>query len=479
MIRVGQGDAGAGGEGFTHTDVMEVREVQSVREPARDVPVVEECDICIIGGSCTGVFAAVAAARLGARVAVVENNGCFGGVATAGLVNIWHSLYDTAGERQIIAGLTQEVIARLQRRDAVAFVVPERGATGPFALNTEELKIELDELVREAGVRAFLHARFCAPVMEGKRVVAAIIEDKSGRRAIAASQFIDASGDGDLAARAGRAVRRLEDLQPPTACAVIAGLEALAQRHPGLALEELMAADGAAHALPPGYIWSSAVPGVRDLTMVAGTRVSGADCSDGDQLTAAEMEGRRQVRAICDILRGRYGDAAVGLANLPAYIGVRETRHIEGLHTLTGAEVLNGERFADAVANGSYRVDIHHSAQPGVTFRDLNGREWYAAPGQPTVESRWREETAESPTFWQIPYRSLVPQAGENLLVAGRVIDADREAYGAVRVMVSCNQTGEAAGIAAVLALRGGVAVDAVAPSELRSALARHGAIVV
>ena len=102
---------------------MALRSSKSIHEPARDVPVVHECDVCVIGGGGTGVFAAVRAARLGATVALVENNGFFGGIATAGLVNIWHSIYDTAGERQIIGGLTVEVIERLQKRDAVRVMV--------------------------------------------------------------------------------------------------------------------------------------------------------------------------------------------------------------------------------------------------------------------------------------------------------------------------------------------------------------------
>ncbi len=143
----------------------------TLREEARDIPVVEECDVCVIGGGCTGVFAAVAAARLGARVCLVENLGYLGGVAAASLVNIWHSIYDTAGKRQIIAGLTTELIDRLTPRGAV--ITHEPSASRHFVFNSAEMAIELDALVAEAKVRSFLHTRFVVPITSEQRVVAA------------------------------------------------------------------------------------------------------------------------------------------------------------------------------------------------------------------------------------------------------------------------------------------------------------------
>lgn len=192
----------------------------TIREEAREIPVVEQCDICVVGGSCTGVFAAVAAARLGAKVVIVEQNGFFGGVATASLVNIWHSLYDTTDDRQIIAGLTSEVVDRLSGRSA-AEVANKPSQSKYITLNTEELKIELDALVAESKVRPFLHAMFVAPVVRDGRLTAIIIEDKSGRRAIQAAYFIDATGDGDVVCRAGFECYRHLAIQPPTMCAII------------------------------------------------------------------------------------------------------------------------------------------------------------------------------------------------------------------------------------------------------------------
>ncbi len=146
---------------------------------------------------------------------------------------------------------------------------------------------------------------------------------------------------------------------------------------------------------------------------------------------------------------------------------------------LTGDDVLLGRRFDDAIANGSYRVDIHHQDKPGITFRYLDGREVYARPGYPDEVSRWRPKTDADPTFYQIPYRCLVPGTYPNLLMAGRMIDADVQAHAAIRVMVNMNQTGEAAGVAAVLAMRAGQPVGELDPEAVRRELAAGGSVVI
>jgi hypothetical protein len=451
--------------------------MNTIHEKARETPIAAECDICVIGGSCTGVFAAVSAARLGAKVVIVEAQGFFGGVATAGLVTNWHSVYDTTYEEQVIAGLTTETVERLQVRRAISIV--EQNASVYAVLNTEELKIELDELILEAGVRPFLHARFVAPITENGKLVAVAIEDKTGRRAIKASYFVDATGDGDLIARLGLPCYKDDHLQPPTTCAIIRGLDEIVTRHPEFSMHVVFD-QKYPNALERGFLWSAHVPGSLDDTMVAGTRVFGADCSDADQLTQAEIEGRRQVRAMCDILREHYApEGMVPLVALPAKIGIRETRHAQCLHTLTEQELLAGVRFPDAIANGTYRVDVHHMDSAGLTFRYLDGREVYVAPGEPSRESRWLEEGAPTATFYQIPYASLVPQGATNVLVAGRAIDADRGANGATRVMVNCNQTGEAAGTASYLALDSSTSVAEIDVGTLRETMRKQGSIII
>ena len=424
-----------------------------VREAPRDTPVVHECDVCVVGGSCTGVFAAVAAARLGAKVSLIELNGFFGGVATASLVNVWHSLKDLSRKEQIIGGLTEEVIDRLRLRDAVA----EHGANH-FELNPEVLKLELDRLVVDAGIRPFLHAMFVAPVVEDGRMTAAIIEDKSGRRAIRARQFIDATGDADVVTRMGLEVYKRDNVQPPTYVCILQNLKALAREHKGFNINKVIFDTQYKQAIRQGFSWTANIPGLDNHQMLSGTRVFGADCSDADQLTEACLEGRRQVQSICDLLREHFlGGRGVPLAWLPAKIGIRETRHARCLHTLTAEELLTGHRFKDAIGNGTYPIDVHQAGGAGI---------------------RWGHLPKDVP-FYQIPFSSLVPRGAKNVLIAGRNIDADEGAFGAVRVMVNCNQMGQAAGVGAWLALDSGVNVDSLDLQRLRATLRNQGAVVV
>jgi len=461
--------------------------VMHLQEPARQVPVVDEVDLCVLGGSCTGVFAAVAAARLGLRVALVEDYGFFGGVATAGLVNIWHTLESIDGEQTIIGGMTREVIDRLAERDAVLFKDPGVWH-GSFHLNTEVLKLVLDAMVLEAGVRPFLHTHFSAPHVEDGRPVAAILEDKNGRRAIRARYFIDATGDGDFVHRAGLPTRKDAHVQPPTMCVILRGLQALAaagagpaaSAFPGLNLRQIIFDPRYPQALPEGNAWWTQVPGSTDETLLAGCRVFGADCSDADQLTQAELDGRRQVGRVADLFREHFlGGRGQPLVTVAAHIGIRQTRQACCQHRLTQEEVLRGIRFSDAIANGTYPVDIHHHDRAGITFRWLDGRERTRDAAGNVVEGRWLPEGETPARFYQIPYRALIPQGATNVLVAGRLIDADAGAFGAIRVMVNCNQTGQAAGVACALAARANADIGAVDPTALRQELSRQGAIVV
>jgi len=446
--------------------------MESIREPAREVPVIGEFDVLVAGGSATGVFAAVAAARAGASVALVERYGFLGGMATAGLVSVWHSLNDTEGKREIIRGLTREVIDRLAKRGAV--IGPGDDPRGAYKLDTAELKIELDVFAAEANVRLFLHTWLADAVGEEGLVEAAIVETKSGRAAIRAKVFIDATGDGDLAVRAGFPSEKSEHLQPPTTCFRLAGLNLPART----TLGQVLFRPEHREQLPAGFLWTAPVPGRPDETLVAGTRAFGADCSDAESFTRAELEGRRQVRAMIDVLRTVPGCEHVTIACLAPQIGVRETRRIRGLHVLTENEVLEGARFDDAIANGSYRVDIHLADREGLIFRYLDGRQVFIDAKGNREASRWREERDENPTFYQIPYRCLVPVGSRNVLVAGRCISTDPGAFGAIRVMVNCNQTGQAAGLAAAIAVKSSCPLPDVAPTALRRLLAEQGAAI-
>jgi hypothetical protein len=447
--------------------------MNTIREPARDIPVVDEVDLVVVGGSCTGVFAAVRAARLGLNVAIVEKHNCFGGVATAGNVNVWHSLHDTIGKRQIIGGLTQEVLDRLSARDAV---LTSSDPSSAFRINTEELKIELDELVVGHGVVPYLHSFYAGPLVENDRLVAVVIQNKNGRGAIRAQQFIDATGDADLALDLQLPAFEPETLQPPTTCAKVMGLDSLGDFN----WQQAICEHGAEFGLDPDWGWSGPIPGMPDVHLRADTHVFDCDTSDANQLSHAEIEGRRQVRTIMDLIR-RYGpaDSNIALVDLAAVIGARETKRIVASYRLTGDDVLNGRRFEDAIANGSYRVDIHHADGTGITFRYLDGAEVVIPKrGAECVQKRWREPVDEDPTFYQIPWRCLLQNRISNLVLAGRMLDADKVAFSAARVMVNMNQTGEAAGVACALAIKQSLPIQSVDPTTIRKALAEDGSII-
>lgn len=445
-----------------------MQQQDSINEPARQVPVVDEVDVCVVGGSCTGVFAAVRAARLGARVALVEVAGHLGGTATTSLVNVWHSMFDTTGTRRIVDGLSREVTDELDSRGAAI----ERSRSDPswhWCFNSGELVLVLERLVdRHDSIRPLLHARCVAVVRDGDRVTAAIIEDKSGRRAIRARAFVDATGDAEVVHRAGGQTYRHDVLQPPTMPVTVDGLAALSEAVEGFDLHRTLYDRDDPEALEYGFLWSSPVPGCPTLGTLFGTRVHGVDCSDADQLTRAEMEGRRQVDRMLHLLRKKHGAVhRVGLAALPARLGIRQTRQVRCLHRLTEREVLAGTIFDDVVARSTYRVDIHHAEGGGLTFRYLDGREVVVGGDGNRHQTRWRGEQPEDPTFYTIPYRSLVPVELDNVLVAGRCLDADPGAYGAVRVMIACNQMGEAAGVAAAQVARTGCSTREVDRSAL------------
>ncbi len=447
-----------------------------IHEPPRQTPVAYDCDVCVVGGSCTGVFAALSAARLGARVAIIENMGFFGGTATASKVCVWHTNMDTAYETQIFAGLTMELIERLKSRDCVIDKGPNPYAQ--FVFLPDEMSIELDQMLVEAGVRPFLHTRFvgCVKSDEGQ-VEAVLIEDKSGRRAIKASVFIDATGDADLVYQMGLPTRKADQLQPPTTCALIQGVKTLTDDTQQFMREHVFDPKYP-NALPKGHLWTASIPG-EDIIMVAGTRVYGADCSDADELTQAEIEGRRQVRAIVDILRQQPGGEAVKLHGIASRIGIRETRHAICEYQLTEQDVLYGETFDDAIMNGSYSVDIHLPNEDGMVFRFLNGEQKTVMANGERIFGRWREAIDNMPTYYQMPYRTLIPKGTKNVLVAGRCVDADPGAFGAIRVMVNANQMGQAVGTAAYLALNADQRVNEIDTNKLRNTLSGSGALML
>ena len=441
----------------------------TLREEPREIPVVGDFDLCVIGGSCTGVFAAVSAARLGARVAIVENNGFFGGVAV--IWPTWKRIpYDVTGNTEIVAGLTMEVIDRLKAIGAHGM-----GSWGGkcHCLNPGELQIELDNLVKEAGVRPFLHARYVAPYMSDGRLTAAIIEDKSGRRAIRASYFVDASGDADLIASMGLPLMKHDQpLQPASTVPIVRGLAEAKKNHPdfnftGQVRKEFGNKDSI---ITGGWLNPVLIPGSKDDYWLGGVSVMGGlDFSDADNLTEAEIEGRKQVRALVDLYRDKVPGVDPLIAIGPM-IGVRQTRHAKTLYTITEDELFSGARFHDGIANGWHAIDVHHSMKNGLRIGRVDNSEQY---------KKWKETAGpKDDYYYQLPYRALVPQGATNVLVAGRCVGAEYGAAAAIRNMPFCNQEGEAAGTASYLALNGGLSVAEVDTDKLRATMKKQGSAI-
>jgi len=221
--------------------------------------------------------------------------------------------------------------------------------------------------------------------------------------------------------------------------------------------------------------WFFEYPTPADIMNVFGARLNGVDASDADQATAAILEGRRRQRALLDMIRAETGKdpKAVALAHA---LGVRETWHACCRHRLTSADLLGGHSFPDAITRGTYPVDVH--SPDGTLLRHLDGTEQFVQRDGSVITRRWRDAGPSGPAFYEIPYRCLVPETADNLLAAGRLLDADREAFGGVRVMVNMNQTGEAAGVAAFLALKNDQAAASIPPGALRRLLNEGGSLL-
>ena len=243
--------------------------------------------------------------------------------------------------------MTDEAVKRLE---GIGAVTSHGNGRSHFTLNTEELKIELDRLVEENGIRPYLHTYYAAPQIEGNRVTAVFVENKDGRQAIRAKVFVDATGDGDLAKDAGLSFEIRSGLQPPTACAKISDLPD--------SIVELIEEHREEFGLARDHGWGSVIPGSQGVRMCAYTHVFNTDASDASQLTAAEIEGRRQIRAYMDIARKYGGSKNVPcLLDLPSSIGVRETRSFKANYKLTEEDVLSCKRFfgCDCKRNVSHR----------------------------------------------------------------------------------------------------------------------------
>lgn len=440
-------------------------------ESEKILPVVADVDLCVIGGSCTGVFAAIRAARMGLSVVLCEKMGMLGGTATLGLVNIWHAVSDIDDQEQVIAGLTGEVLERLDHRGALLWQ-PLR--TERYNFNPCELACILDEMVKESKLRLMLHTLVCDVTEEDHKVTSVIIENADGRQAIRAKFFIDCSGNGVVARKIDIPSFLGSRLQPPTYCFHLQG------DMTDVDLKALFTQHGKKFDLPDDWGWSTRVAGCENITMRAENHIVGVNCEQAETLTYAEVEGRRMIQSYVQMLR-RYGrkDTRYAITNLASSIGIRETRHYKTRFTATEIPLLTGQRYEAPIMQGTYPIDIHHISDGGITFKHLDGRsitEW----GKLTRREvrNWRADMGLSgpyAKYYQVPFDILVGETYQNFIAAGRMVNADEGAYGALRVMVNLNQIGEAAGVAAALCLQNNCSLQKMDGRKVTEALRDGG----
>lgn len=461
-----------------------------VTEQARQIPVYGRFDAVVAGGGPSGVCAALAAARRGLRVALVERMGFMGGVNTASGVNgIGGWQHDFDGQ-PLAAGIAKEIMERL---GALGGANPEQvrevfrarehrptyreGGLGCYWIrsNPELMKLLLDRMLQEAGVTVLLHASAVLPLMEGNALRGLYVENKNGRQAILASQVVDCTGDGDIAARAGAPFEagRPEDgyCQPMTMIFTVGGgAEVELHYNPWEKQDHLperardryrlavrIARESGEIRFNPNDIFCAATPVHSDRSetlSVNFTRIQRLSAIDADELTRAEMQGREQVFEGVRFMR-KYviGNENAYLVSVPPVIGIRESRRILGDAYLTGNDIRTGKRHKDAIARAIYMIDTHNPT----------------AVGEPS-----RLEYLDQP--YDIPYGCLVPRGVENLLVAGRCISGDVVALSSFRILATCMNTGEAAGTAAALAVNRGATPRDIDVPTLQAWLKEQGA---
>lgn len=427
----------------------------------KKVPVVGKYDVIVCGAGSAGWIAAVTAARLGCKTALVERFGFFGGTATAGLVVPISGFF--LNGHQVVGGIPFEFVKRMETAGSAIFEMPR----GRISYDPEVYKLISQQMILEAGVDVYSNSYLSDCVTVNGRVTTVVIENKNGSEALAADCFIDATGDGDLCRMAGVDFLPSDRsaLQPMSLCFVIDGVDISTEllknciHHNGKTgpscnrvIRDCLSEAYEAGDIPQfgGPWFVTTVNG--DALAVNVTRV-GADACDNRSLRDAEFKLREDMFIIFEKLKNTYSEFKNGKIVSSAFqAGVRETNHIAGYYTLTGEDILQGAMFNDSIALCAHPIDIHSTRDAKQKLKRLN------IPGQ-------------------IPYRSMISPKSDNIICAGRCISADRVAYATVRVQATAMALGQAAGVAARVACNRDICVPDVPNEELLNSLHAVGGI--
>lgn len=454
--------------------IMNVIPVSTIIEPARHVPVLDEVDVLVLGGGPAGLAAAASAARCGVRTLLVERYGFLGGMGTAAGVTNFCGLHANIHGvlRQVVQGVGAELLERIAALGGLN--TPHLlfdGRMAAQAYDTAAYKVAADELLETSGARVLLHAWVAGVLMrDDGSIDAVMVETKAGRGAIRAHQFIDCTGDADVAAYAGAPYEKGTDGQAmmyPSTMMRIGGVD---PDRAGEAWRDVAERMRVAEAR--GERFARQGPILRpqknptewraNVTQLARADGGPVDGTDAWQLSEAESEGRRQAAQFLGFLRRDMpGFENAYLLDLPPQLGIRETRRIVGEYVLTEDDVLGCVSFPDAVGVNGWPVEEHQAGR--VEFRwpygtqDANGR-------------------AASRGYNHLPWRMLLPQGIDNLLVAGRCASMTHGGQSAARVSGGCFVMGQAAGVGCALAVQRAVAPRSLPVSSVQDELRRGGA---